>query len=98
MRSAESSPAKTKPERPPTPKEELPEYQNILKPEGEELVEKIEKKKEDDVPPPIPSLPISPRTLIANAYYDKLLSEPEIQQVSLFCLQLVPMTKYRMTF
>ncbi|KAJ8707651.1 hypothetical protein PYW07_011328 [Mythimna separata] len=83
LRSAESSPAKTKPERPSTPKEELPEYQNILKPEGEDVAEKVEKRKEEDVPPPIPSLPISPRTLIANAYYDKLLSEPEIQQALL---------------
>ncbi|KAJ8706276.1 hypothetical protein PYW08_010902 [Mythimna loreyi] len=83
LRSAESSPAKTKPERPSTPKEELPEYQNVLKPEAEDVVEKVEKRKEEDVPPPIPSLPISPRTLIANAYYDKLLSEPEIQQALL---------------
>lgn len=37
----------------------------------------------DDVPPPIPSLPINPRTLIANCYYEKLLSEPEIQQALL---------------
>lgn len=34
----------------------------------------------EDVPPPIPSLPVNPRTLIANFYYEKLLSEPEIQQ------------------
>ncbi|CAH0699570.1 unnamed protein product [Spodoptera exigua] len=80
LRSAENSPSK-KPERPSTPKEELPEYQNVLKPEEE--VQESEKKKEEDVPPPIPSLPISPRTLIANAYYDKLLSEPEIQQALL---------------
>ncbi|KAF9808210.1 hypothetical protein SFRURICE_012069 [Spodoptera frugiperda] len=80
LRSAENSPSK-KPERPSTPKEELPEYQNVLKPEVE--VQEGEKKREEDVPPPIPSLPISPRTLIANAYYDKLLAEPEIQQALL---------------
>ncbi|XP_063545406.1 ankyrin repeat domain-containing protein 50 [Cydia strobilella] len=51
---------------------ELPEYQNVL-----------EREKKEDDPPPIPSLPVSPRTLIANAYYDKLLSEPEIQQALL---------------
>lgn len=44
-----------------------------------------EKRREDteDAPPPIPSLPVSPRTLIANAYYDKLLADTDIQQVSL---------------
>ncbi|XP_063372338.1 ankyrin repeat domain-containing protein 50 [Cydia amplana] len=51
---------------------ELPEYQNVL-----------ERERKEDDPPPIPSLPVSPRTLIANAYYDKLLSEPEIQQALL---------------
>ncbi|XP_061728069.1 ankyrin repeat domain-containing protein 50 isoform X1 [Cydia pomonella] len=51
---------------------ELPEYQNVL-----------EREKKEDDPPPIPSLPVSPRTLIANAYYDKLLAEPEIQQALL---------------
>uniref|UniRef100_A0A2A4IZ25 Uncharacterized protein n=1 Tax=Heliothis virescens TaxID=7102 RepID=A0A2A4IZ25_HELVI len=80
LRSAENSPIK-KQDRSPSPKEELPEYQNVLKTETEDT-EKIQKDKED-VPPPIPSLPISPRTLIANAYYDKLLSEPEIQQALL---------------
>lgn len=74
---------------------ELPEYQNVLKPNSTEpldvsnpnieLEKLLEKKRSqnDDVPPPIPSLPVSPRTLIANAYYDKLLSEPEIQQALL---------------
>ncbi|CAK1592916.1 unnamed protein product [Parnassius mnemosyne] len=103
--SSENSPHKQrlddKKDRPSTPKEnvesnELPEYQNVLKPDSlasEEVkndiqtdIEKLLEKKRsesEDMPPPIPSLPISPRTLIANAYYDKLLSEPEIQQALL---------------
>ncbi|GBP48310.1 Ankyrin repeat domain-containing protein 50 [Eumeta japonica] len=72
------------------------EYQNILKPkslsadfekvnERNEIERLLEKKRSenDDVPPPIPSLPVNPRTLIANAYYEKLLSEPEIQKALL---------------
>ncbi|XP_052748946.1 ankyrin repeat domain-containing protein 50 isoform X2 [Galleria mellonella] len=91
LRSAENSPKKTDKEE--RKEEELPEYQNIVKPNSSpiqdnqthELEVLLEKKRSqnDDVPPPIPSLPISPRTLIANAYYDKLLSEPEIQQALL---------------
>ncbi|KAM3955505.1 LOW QUALITY PROTEIN: uncharacterized protein ACR2FA_010574 [Aphomia sociella] len=90
LRSAENSPKKT--EKEDRKEEELPEYQNIVKPnstpiqsETHDLEVLLEKKRSqnDDVPPPIPSLPISPRTLIANAYYDKLLSEPEIQQALL---------------
>lgn len=69
----DNSPQKVKEEK------ELPEYQNVL--EREEKVEEPAKKEDD--PPPIPSLPVSPRTLIANAYYDKLLAEPEIQQALL---------------
>ncbi|XP_038219833.1 ankyrin repeat domain-containing protein 50, partial [Zerene cesonia] len=48
------------------------EYENVLE---------VERKQED--PPPIPSLPVSQRTLIANAYYEKLLSDGEIQQALL---------------
>ncbi|XP_068622385.1 ankyrin repeat domain-containing protein 50 [Battus philenor] len=83
-------------DRPSTPKDdgtEPPEYQNVLKPDAQEeakdeqtnIERLLEKKRSEseDMPPPIPSLPISPRTLIANAYYDKLLSEPEIQQALL---------------
>lgn len=80
--STENSPHKSKPE------EELPEYQNIVQPIDDaslELERLLEKKRSanNEVPPPIPSLPVSPRTLIANAYYDKLLAEPEIQQALL---------------
>ncbi|CAG4986288.1 unnamed protein product [Colias eurytheme] len=59
-----------KPESPKKSVSEIPEveYQNVLD-------------KED--PPPIPSLPISQRTIIANAYYEKLLSDSEIQQALL---------------
>lgn len=93
--SAESSPKKTEP-RPTTPKDtepktEQPEYQNVMNPNipkddlQTDLERLLEKKRSatDDVPPPIPSLPVNPRTLIANAYYDKLLSETEIQQALL---------------
>ncbi|XP_064076065.1 ankyrin repeat domain-containing protein 50 [Vanessa tameamea] len=87
--SAESSPKKTE-ARAPSPKDdELPEYQNIVhQPEDDvqtDLQKLLEKKRSasDDVPPPIPSLPVNPRTLIANAYYEKLLSETEIQQALL---------------
>ncbi|XP_049883637.1 ankyrin repeat domain-containing protein 50 isoform X2 [Pectinophora gossypiella] len=69
---------------------ELPEYQNILKRDvlddpKVELEILLEKKRSqhDDVPPPIPSLPVSARTLIANAYYDKLMADDEIQQALL---------------
>ncbi|XP_053621795.1 ankyrin repeat domain-containing protein 50-like isoform X2 [Plodia interpunctella] len=69
--------------------EDPPEYQNVVnsipmteKHEMEVLLEK-KRSQNDDVPPPIPSLPISPRTIIANAYYDKLLAETEIQQALL---------------
>lgn len=90
LRSNENSPRKT--ERPLSPKaeDEVPEYQNVLVQEEKVSdVEVIEKKEEiEDVPPPIPSLPISPRTLIANAYYDKLLSEPEIQQVFILLIKI----------
>lgn len=44
---------------------------------------KLTNNNNEDVPPPIPSLPVNPRTLIANFYYEKLLSEPEIQQALL---------------
>ncbi|XP_013143376.1 PREDICTED: ankyrin repeat domain-containing protein 50 isoform X1 [Papilio polytes] len=92
--SNENSPLKRlddKKDRPVSPKadSELPEYQNILTQEevNEQInIEKLLEKKRsenEDMPPPIPSLPVSPRTLIANAYYDKLLSEPEIQQALL---------------
>lgn len=92
--SNENSPLKRlddKKDRPISPKadSELPEYQNILTQEevNEQInIEKLLEKKRsenEDMPPPIPSLPVSPRTLIANAYYDKLLSEPEIQQALL---------------
>lgn len=86
LRSNENSPKKTEKEE---KEEELPEYQNVVKnipvTENHELEVLLEKKRSqnDDVPPPIPSLPISPRTLIANAYYDKLLSDPEVQQALL---------------
>ncbi|CAH0713010.1 unnamed protein product, partial [Brenthis ino] len=81
--SAESSPKKS--ETPPN-KEELPEYTNIVNVPQDDIqtdIEKLLEKKRseiEDVPPPIPSLPVNPRTLIANAYYEKLLSETEIQQ------------------
>ncbi|CAK1546423.1 unnamed protein product [Leptosia nina] len=77
--------------KPESPKktEELPEYTNIVHPvkddpqtDIERLLEKKRSQSEDG-PPPIPTLPISPRTLIANAYYDKLLSDCEIQQALL---------------
>nr|XP_032525630.1 ankyrin repeat domain-containing protein 50 [Danaus plexippus plexippus] len=68
---------------------ELPEYQNIVhdvkddpQTEMELLLEKKRSASEEE-PPPIPSLPVNPRTLIANAYYEKLLSETEIQQALL---------------
>ncbi|CAG9576918.1 unnamed protein product [Danaus chrysippus] len=68
---------------------ELPEYQNIVhdvkddpQTEMELLLEKKRSVSEEE-PPPIPSLPVNPRTLIANAYYEKLLSETEIQQALL---------------
>ncbi|XP_060808852.1 ankyrin repeat domain-containing protein 50 isoform X2 [Amyelois transitella] len=82
LRSNENSPKKCD-------KNETPEYQNVVNSipltENHELEVLLEKKRSqnDDVPPPIPSLPISSRTVIANAYYDKLLSEPEIQQALL---------------
>ncbi|VVC96362.1 unnamed protein product [Leptidea sinapis] len=79
--SAESSPKKDR--------EELPEYQNIVNPVKDDAqtdMEKLLEKKRAEVeknPPPIPTLPISPRTLIANAYYEKLLGDPEVQQALL---------------
>lgn len=39
----------------------------------------VEVKKQTDTTPPIPSLPINPRTVIADAYLEKLKSDPEIQ-------------------
>ncbi|KAI8433351.1 hypothetical protein MSG28_015396 [Choristoneura fumiferana] len=76
--SVENSPQKHKEEK------ELPEYQNVLEREEKvEIEEPVREQKKEDDPPPIPSLPVSPRTLIANAYYDKLLAEPEIQQALL---------------
>ncbi|KAJ2943424.1 hypothetical protein O0L34_g12231 [Tuta absoluta] len=33
----------------------------------------------NSITPPIPVLPVSPRELIANSYYEKLLAEPDIQ-------------------
>nr|XP_037875505.1 LOW QUALITY PROTEIN: ankyrin repeat domain-containing protein 50 [Bombyx mori] len=83
LRSAEGSPRKAEP-----PKvEEPPEYQNVVNADLEppELEVLLEKKRSEsaDVPPPIPSLPVNPRTVIANAYYDKLLAEPDIQQALL---------------
>ncbi|XP_075988656.1 uncharacterized protein LOC142984759 isoform X2 [Anticarsia gemmatalis] len=79
LRSADSSPLKKAERSSPTPHEppepleplEVPEYQNVRH------------EPDADVPPPIPSLPISPRTIIANAYYDKLLAEPQVQQALL---------------
>ncbi|KAL0809230.1 hypothetical protein ABMA28_011449 [Loxostege sticticalis] len=93
LRSADNSPQK-KPEKEPSPSDvkdenELPEYQNILKPDQEietpvlEVLLEKKRSQNEDVPPPIPSLPVSPRTLIANAYYDKLMSDPETQQALL---------------
>lgn len=79
--SAESSPKKSE-----TPKEELPEYTNLVNIPQDDIqtdIEKLLEKKRtenEDVPPPIPSLPVNPRTLIANAYYEKLLTDTEIQQ------------------
>ncbi|CAH2101957.1 unnamed protein product [Euphydryas editha] len=87
--SAENSPKKTE-ARAPSPKDdELPEYQNLIHVPQDDIqtdLEKLLEKKRsasEDVPPPIPSLPVNPRTLIANAYYEKLLSETEIQQALL---------------
>lgn len=87
--SAENSPKKSE-ARASSPKDdELPEYQNLVHvPQDDEqtdLEKLLEKKRSasEDVPPPIPSLPVNPRTLIANAYYEKLLSETEIQQALL---------------
>lgn len=85
--STENSPHKSKSDK--EDDKDLPEYQNILKTIEDDpsldLERLLEKKRSanDEVPPPIPSLPVSPRTLIANAYYEKLLSEPEIQQALL---------------
>lgn len=39
----------------------------------------LEVKKVTETTPPIPSLPINPRTVIADAYLEKLKSDPEIQ-------------------
>ncbi|XP_063836425.1 uncharacterized protein LOC135085583 [Ostrinia nubilalis] len=93
LRSADNSPQKKLEKEPSAPElkdeTELPEYQNILKPDQvvqtPELEVLLEKKRSqnEDVPPPIPSLPVSPRTLIANAYYDKLMSDTETQQALL---------------
>ncbi|XP_047513171.1 ankyrin repeat domain-containing protein 50 [Pieris napi] len=77
--------------KPESPKktEELPEYTNIVHPVKDDpqtdLEKLLEKKRSqaEEAPPPIPTLPISPRTLISNAYYDKLLSDCEIQQALL---------------
>ncbi|KAJ0182869.1 hypothetical protein K1T71_000845 [Dendrolimus kikuchii] len=78
LRSAENSPKKT--EASASPKEEV-EYQNIL---SEKLEEKLmEVKEREEVPPPIPSLPVSARALVADAYYEKLMAEQEIQQALL---------------
>lgn len=39
----------------------------------------LESKKSSSEPPPIPNLPVNPRTVIADAYLEKLKSDPEIQ-------------------
>ncbi|XP_031330499.1 ankyrin repeat domain-containing protein 50 isoform X1 [Photinus pyralis] len=39
----------------------------------------LDTKKVSEATPPIPNLPVNPRTLIADAYLEKLKSDPEIQ-------------------
>lgn len=46
--------------------------ENVLSPN-------IENKRLQDAPPPIPNLPVNPRTLIADAYLEKLKNDQEIQ-------------------
>ncbi|RVE45604.1 hypothetical protein evm_009717 [Chilo suppressalis] len=76
----ENSPQKTKPEKP----EELPEYQNVMAEQETTVDEMVENKRsEEEIPPPIPTLPLSARTTISDAYYDKVLSDSEIQRALL---------------
>jgi ankyrin repeat protein len=55
------------------PQESL--YSNVY---ADSLLSPTLESKKSDVPP-IPNLPVNPRTLIADAYLDKLKSDPEIQ-------------------
>lgn len=85
LRSAENSPKKAEAV---SPREEV-EYQNIVNERSEERQEKSaeageREKEKEEAPPPIPSLPVSARTLVADAYYEKLMAEHEIQQVVKF--------------
>lgn len=53
------------------------ETENLLSPQSRER--KILQENTSFGAPPIPTLPVNPRTLIADAYLEKLKSDPEIQ-------------------
>lgn len=56
------------------PQESL--YSNVY---AENLLSPTLEAKKAPEPPPIPNLPVNPRTIIADAYLEKLKSDPEIQ-------------------
>lgn len=69
-----SSPEQIFPDNSSLPQECL--YSNIY---SDSLLSPTSEVKKSNDTPPIPSLPVNPRTIIADAYLEKLKSDPEIQ-------------------
>lgn len=69
-----SSPEQNFPENSSLPQENL--YSNVY---CDSLLSPTSETKKSSDTPPIPSLPVNPRTIIADAYLEKLKSDPEIQ-------------------
>lgn len=68
------SPDQNFPENSSLPQENL--YSNVY---SDSLLSPTSESKKLNDTPPIPSLPVNPRTIIADAYLEKLKSDPEIQ-------------------